>query len=99
MQRECLPKGFKQNLEFLETMKVALRVMLDALDLSNTSHLALLGSKYDFKKFGQPLRLIYLVLLSVRYPVLRMASSRPLKKVTRHSLSFQFIQAFMHGVI
>ena len=39
MQRECLPKGFKQNL-----------VMLDALNLSNTSHLALLGSKCDFKK-------------------------------------------------
>ena len=49
-QQECLPKGCKQNLEFLGTMKVALRVMLDALDLSNTSHLALLGSKCDFKK-------------------------------------------------
>ena len=31
-------------------MKVALRVMLDALNLSNTEHLALLGSKCDFKK-------------------------------------------------
>ena len=98
MQRECLPKGFKQNLEFLETMKVALRVMLDALNLSNTSHLALLGSKCDFKKLVTTFKLIYLVLLSVRYPVLMMASSRPLKKVTRHSLSFQFIQALMHGV-
>ena len=85
MQRECLPKGFKQNLEFLETMKVALRVMLDALNLSNTEHLALLGSKCDFKKLVTTFKT-------------HLPCSSLSQVVTRHSLSFQFIQALMHGV-
>ena len=50
MQLHCLPKPCKQNAEFLECMKVALRVMLDALNLPNPEHLGLLGSKCDFKK-------------------------------------------------